>query len=383
MPTVADCFRQHAAAYLQTHDATIPIGHRKVLHAVRRCKTGELGWVKFQCQRCGNEHWTGRSCGNRHCPNCQSYKATAWLEKRTAQLLPTHYFLVTFTVPDELRWVLRGSQRDGYSAIFDAGSGAIRAVASASKYLQGCTLGFFGALHTWGRDPMVYHPHVHFVVPGGGVDRTTGAWKQTPENFFLPHAALARVYKAKCADHLRASGLYDQIPGDAWKKPWTVDIKAVGNGAAALTYLAAYVNRVGLSNKRIVSCDAQGVCYRFTPTGRRQPRERTVTGNEFLRGMLQHTLPPKFQRIRSYGWMSPNSRTTAEEVRWAVLLYLGLTFWLLAQQRPVSQQQPAFRCAECGGPVKTVAVTDGIGQVIHGTLGPCTYHNGLGYRDSG
>ena len=98
---------------------------------------------------------------------------------------------------------------------------------------------------------------------------------------------------------------------------------------------------------------------------------------------LQHTLPPKFQRIRSYGWMSPNSRTTAEEVRWAVLLYLGLTFWLLAQQRPVSQQQPAFRCAECGGPVKTVAVTDGIGQVLHGTLGPCTYHNGLGYRDSG
>ena len=122
--------------------------------------------------------------------------SSQWLEKQTARLLPTHYFLVTFTVPKQLRFVLRGSQRDGYAAIFDAGSEAIRTVAGASKYLRGCQLGFFGVLHIWGRDVAVYHPHVHFVVPGGGVNEAEGVWQQTPENFFLPHAALSKVYKA-------------------------------------------------------------------------------------------------------------------------------------------------------------------------------------------
>ena len=373
MPSVADCFRQHAPAYLQQHGDRVPLGHLKVIHAINRCQSGELGYVNFQCESCGKEHWTGRSCGNRHCANCGSHKSSQWLEKQTARLLPTHYFLVTFTVPKQLRFVLRGSQRDGYAAIFDAGSEAIRTVASASKYLRGCQLGFFGVLHTWGRDVAVYHPHVHFVVPGGGVNEAEGVWQQTPENFFLPHAALSKVYKAKFADHLRASGLYDQVETSAWQPQWTVDIKPVGSGSASLKYLAAYVHRVGISDKRIVAIDSENVTYRYTPSGETRSRTKPVRGTEFIRAVVQHTLPSGFQKIRYYGWQSPNSRIDNEEVRWLVMLYLGLAFCLWAYTK--SPQSAGPRCKDCGGNLRTISVIDHEGRVL--------YQNALGYLDSG
>lgn len=373
MPSVADCFRQHAPAYLQQHGDRVPLGHLKVIHAINRCQSGELGYVNFQCESCGKEHWTGRSCGNRHCANCGSHKSSQWLEKQTARLLPTHYFLVTFTVPKQLRFVLRGSQRDGYAAIFDAGSEAIRTVASASKYLRGCQLGFFGVLHTWGRDVAVYHPHVHFVVPGGGANEAEGVWQQTPENFFLPHAALSKVYKAKFADHLRASGLYDQVDASAWQPQWTVDIKPVGSGSASLKYLAAYVHRVGISDKRIVAIDSENVTYRYTPSGETRSRTKPVRGTEFIRAVVQHTLPSGFQKIRYYGWQSPNSRIDHEEVRWLVMLYLGLAFCLWAYTK--SPQSAGPRCKDCGGNLRTISVIDHEGRVL--------YQNALGYLDSG
>ena len=126
MPSVADCLRQHAPAYLQQFGDNVPIGHRKVISAITRCRTGQLGGVLYQCKRCDREHWVGRSCGNRHCPNCDKEKTYAWLEKQTTRLMPVHHFLVTFTVPAELRSVLRGSQADGYRALFDAGAQSIR-----------------------------------------------------------------------------------------------------------------------------------------------------------------------------------------------------------------------------------------------------------------
>ena len=185
MPTVADCLAQHAPEYLKTFGNRVPLGHRKVLSWITRCRTGQLGHVLFECRACGKEHWAGRSCGNRHCPTCGDDKTQAWLAGQTDKLLPVHHFLVTFTVPKELRSVLRGSQRAGYNSIFTAAAGTIAELGESSRYLKGCTLGYFGVLHTWGRDPLVYPPHVHFVVPGGGVNQTEGRWQQTPENFLF------------------------------------------------------------------------------------------------------------------------------------------------------------------------------------------------------
>lgn len=363
MPSVADCLRQHAPAYLQKFGDDVPVGHRKMISLITRCRTGQLGGVQYQCDGCGREHWVGRSCGNRHCPSCGKEQTYAWLAKQTGRLMPVHHFLVTFTVPKELRSVLRSSQSEGYRALFDAAAQSIRDVGSATRSLAGCQLGFFGVLHTWGRDPMVYHPHVHFVVPGGGVkvdDQGQAiTWQSTAKNFLFHHGTLVNVYKAKLADHLRLRDLYDQVPSSAWNKTFVVDIQPVGDGRAVLKYLAPYVHRVAISDSRIVACDDSSVTFGYRPSGTRELKERRVAGTEFVRGFVQHTLPSGFQKIRHYGWMSANSKISLDEVQWLVWMFLGWTFWLASghapQPEPVSK--PVLRCAECGGTMRVVDIT--------------------------
>ena len=366
MPTVADALRRHAPAYLSKfgdpHEKTsgMPLTHRKVLHAITRCRTGELGGVVYQCDDCGQQHWVGRSCGNRHCPTCQVEKTKAWLDKQSQRLLPVHHFLVTFTVPEPIRRVLRSRQREGYRALFSAGSATIQDVGRSTKSLRDCQLGFFGVLHTWGRDPMVYHPHVHFVVPGGGVSQDHACWQATPENFLFPHAVMTRVYKAKLADQLRACGLYDQVPVEAWSKKFVVDIQPVGDGQAVLKYLAPYVYRVAISDKRIVACDERSVTFRYTPSKSKRSKTRTVSGEEFVRGFLQHVLPTSFQKVRYYGWQSSNCRLSWEAVKWLVWLFLGWTFWLGSGYAP-QEEPPAestLACPLCGGVLRRVEIVN-------------------------
>jgi hypothetical protein len=381
MPSVADALRQHAPAYLKRFGDTVPAGHRKVISSITRCRTGALGGVLYHCDGCGREHWVGRSCGNRHCPACGKEKLYAWLDKQTQRLMPVHHFLVTFTVPTELRLVLRASQADGYRALFDAAAGSIRDVGSVTKSLAGCQLGYFGILHTWGRDPTVYHPHIHFVVPGGGVKMDDQGraihWQATPENFLLDHGTLVRVYKAQLADQLRACGLYNQVPTSGWSKTFVVDIRPAGDGRAVLKYLAPYVHRVAISDSRIAACDESAVTFLYKPSRTKTYRCRTVSGTEFVRGFLQHTLPPGFQKIRYYGWMSANSKTSLEEVRWLIWLFLGWTFWLASGHAP--QVKPSLRtqvrCAHCGSTMRVVEIT-------YEPVGPLSEH-ALSYLDSG
>jgi|TARA_B100001964_G_C14232368_1_gene600668 hypothetical protein len=272
--------------------------------------------------------------------------------------------MVTFTVPEALRKVLRGSQRNGYKALFDAAAESIRDVGSATRLLRGCQLGYFGVLHTWGRDPMVYHPHVHFVVPGGGVkvheQGYAVSWQATPENFLFHHGTLVEVYKAKLADYLRACELYDRVPADAWQGKFVVDIKPVGDGGAVLKYLAPYINRVAISDKRIVAVDEQSVTYRYTPSRSQQSVTRKVEGWKFVRGFLQHVLPRGFQKIRYYGWMrSGKRRIQRDEVKWLVHQFLGWMYWLASGHAPRTTAKPpsVVRCAECGETMQIVEVT--------------------------
>jgi len=174
--TVADALRKFAPAYIAKYQKRMPPHHRKVLGLITRCKTGELGNAMYRCQSCRSVHWVGRSCGNRHCPNCQKDKTQTWLAKQTSKLLPVQHFVVTFTVPQELRPLLRANPAAGYEAIFKAGSQTIRALLKDPHNLGSDKIGFFGVLHTWGRDLKAYHPHVHFVVPGGGVSHDGSKW---------------------------------------------------------------------------------------------------------------------------------------------------------------------------------------------------------------
>ena len=374
MPTVADALRQHADGYARRYGDRMPTEHKRVLAAIMRCRTGALGSLRYDCRSCRRTHWVGRSCGNRHCPNCQSDKTHVWLAKRTAQLLPVPYYLVTCTVPEALRKTMRANQRIGYQALFDAGSQTIRELASGPRFIGTDRLGFFGALHTWGRDPAVYHPHVHFVVPGGGVSADGCRWQAGPENFLLPEKAASIVYRAKFRDAMCEAGLLDEIDPDVWKQTWVVDVEAVGDGRATLKYLAPYVYRAAISNNRIEAVDESSVTYRIKPTGSERSITRRVNGNEFVRGFLQHTLPRNFQRLRYYGFASPNSKLPFAWVRMLVWFYLGWCYWLARQDTPEPIEKPPVRCAECGGEMQLTSITDGAGRVL--------YRHPLPYLDS-
>jgi hypothetical protein len=276
--------------------------------------------------------------------------------------MPVHHFLVTFTVPRELGCVLRVHQREGYRCLFAASSQSIRDVGAVTKSLRGCTLGYFGVLHTWGRDPAVYHPHIHYVVPGGGVklDESGNAvsWQSTPTNFLFHHATLIKVYKAKLADALRAAGLYENVPPEAWEKKFVVDIQPVGHGRPTLKYLAPYVHRVAINDSRILAVDEQTVTYKVRPGKGNRTHTKRVTGEAFVSSFLQHALPTGFHKVRHYGWMSPNSKQSIDEVKWLVWLFLGWTFWLGSGHAP--QEQPLttpLRCMACGGVMRVVEVT--------------------------
>ncbi len=362
MPTVADALRRFAPAYLQQHADSVSIAQQKVLGAIVRCRTGALGGVHYQCKRCDGEHWVGRSCGNRHCPNCGHEKTQAWIESQSAKLMPAHHFLVTFTVPREVGSVLRVHQRAGYGCLFDSSAASIRDVGSATKSLKGCQMGFFGVLHTWGRDPSVYHPHIHYVVPGGGVkldeSGNATAWQSTPKKFLFHHATLVRVFKAKLADELRAAGLYDQVDPVAWTKPFVVDIQSVGHGVPTLKYLAPYVHRVAINNSRIVSVDESSVVYKIRRSHPHRVETKQVQGEVFVGDFLQHVLPRGFHKLRHFGWMSAGSKQSLTEVKWLVWLFLGWTFWLGSGYAP---QEPPLTaplvCRACGGEMRVVEVT--------------------------
>jgi hypothetical protein len=367
MPSVAEALRQHVTAYLKKFDGRIPLQHRKVLSSIVRCRTGELGSLVYRCESCDKRHWVGRSCGNRHCPNCQKQKTSQWLAKQTDKLLSVQHFVVTFTVPQELRLLLRGNQKVGYDAIFNAGSQTIRALLKNPKFLGSDKVGFFGALHTWGRDLKDYHPHVHFVVPGGGVSPDGSRWLQTPANFLFPHARGIALYKKLFVQQLRKAGLYDSLPAGVLKKKWVVDIKPVGSGAAVLKYLAPYVYRVAISDNRIENVTATSVTYRVRPSGKNRSVSRTVDGEQFVRSFAQHVLPSGFQKIRYYGFMSPNCKLQLEHVRWLVRLHRGWSYWLASGYAP--QQKPksmAPSCGDCGGLLSLIAITDQHGQVVLG-----------------
>lgn len=365
MPTVAAALRQHAPAYFEKYGNRVPLMHRKVLMAIMRCRTGELGGLVYQCTSCSARHWVGRSCGNRHCPNCQKEKTQAWLEMQSQKLLPVEHFVITFTVPQELRSLLRDNQKAGYEAIFSAGNETIRTLLANEKNLGSDKVGFFGVLHTWGRDPKDYHPHVHFVVPGGGVSRDGATWLQVrPGTLFHPKPA-KMLYKKRFVEAMRAAGLYNQMPRGVLQREWVVNIQPVGNGEAVLKYLAPYVYRVALSDSRIQEVDVDGVAYKVKPSGKQHYVMRHATGEQFVRSFVQHILPRGFQKVRYYGWMSPNCKLQLADVRWLVWLWRGWTYWLgSAMFQPEPRKRPVPQCNRCGGVLELMFITDQLGRTI-------------------
>ena len=320
MSTIAKIFRRYAPAYLDEYGDRLPAEHRKVIKSILECRTPSAGVAVYGCNSCPEKRIAYLGCGNRHCPNCQQDKSRQWLNRALEQVLPGPHFFVTFTVPQELRRFIRSNQRLAYGALFKATSEALKVSLANKKYCGADHPGFFGVLHTWTRQ-LEYHPHVHFVVPGGGLDRDSKLWQSTGSKYLVPGSVLSALFKKHFRALMKTAGLFDKVPTVAWSKKWVVDVQAVGNNTEGiLKYLAPYVFRVAISDSRIVSDENGLITIKYSPSGSKETKLLPLRAFEFMRRFLQHVLPTGFMKIRYYGFMSPASTQTREAVAAMVCL---------------------------------------------------------------
>lgn len=359
MTELADIFHQYGEKY-RAHfgDRMLP-SHQVVMQAVLHCRTEQLGGRIYHCSHCDQKHYSYHSCQNRHCPKCQANSGQVWLERQQALRLPTPYFLLTFTVPTALRFLLRAHQRQLYNLLFRTSAAATQQLACDPKWIGG-KIGMVGVLHTWGRN-LIYHPHVHYLVPAGGATQQ-GTWQATTHNFFLPVRALSRIFRAKFREALRQTEWFDDIPASTWQQEWVVHCKPVGNGTAALKYLAPYIFRVAISNRRILKVANDKVIFRFRRSDTGQWRTCTLDALEFIRRFLQHVLPKGFVKVRYYGLFSPGNRRLLETVRQALTDAMPCPAAAEAtntstRDQPATSQQQADEplcCPVCGQPMRFV-----------------------------
>jgi hypothetical protein len=316
---IADVFRRFADGYLSAHGATMLPSHRRAIADIVACRTQTLGGHLWRCNRCSAEVYSYHSCKNRSCPKCHTDQAERWLAARKAEVLPCPYFHVTITVPQELRDILRVNQKDGYTLLMKAAAEAIIELARDSRYVGG-TVGILAVLHTWTQQ-LLYHPHVHCLVTGGGVSDDGRHWHPARNGFLVPFAALAELVRGKLRAALAKRRPDLVLPELTWSKPWVVHCTPWGEGdEAVLRYLARYVFRVAITNNRIVGLDENGVTLRHKHRASNRWRTIRLTGHEFIRRFLQHVLPKGLHKVRYYGLWHPTRREHARQARLLLLL---------------------------------------------------------------
>jgi hypothetical protein len=354
MGALQKLFSTHGADYLKEFGTAMPAVHRKVMAAMIACRTPQAGSLLCACEACGQPHLLPRSCGNRHCPTCQGAKAFEWLHHQLQRALPTHHFMLTFTVPEPLRAFLRSNQRIGYAALFAAPAGAIRTLACEPRFKLGDSPGFFGVLHTWGRT-LTYHPHIHYVVPGGALASQDRQWHAASAGFFLPVRALSVLFRGKFRDAIERAGLLAEIPDPVWRIAWNVNCQPVGDAANTLSYLARYVFKVAISDQRILSVEDDHVRFAYTKPGSARRRTMALPVQEFVRRFLQHVLPTGFTKVRHYGFLSPNFRVPIAEIKARVEMAHAFTAKPINTDRDAPARKP-MACVHCGGVLKLLRV---------------------------
>ena len=311
MLEVAEIFRRHGAAYRARYQL-LP-SQARALQDIEACRTAYFGGHLKQCDHCGGQVYAYHSCRNRHCPKCHGDQSERWLAQQLTHLLPCPYFLLTFTLPAELRPLAFANQKKVYHLLLRCAGAALQKLALDPQYLGG-RLGALAVLHTWTR-AMRYHPHAHLLVTGGALSHDGNEWLAGNPAFLMPEAALAEIFRAKLCAALKKAGLLAQVPRQVWKKDWVVHGKAAGQGRQVLNYLARYIFRVAISNSRLERIENDGVTFRYRDNRSQQLRRETVTGVEFIRRFLQHTLPRGCAKVRYYGIWSPACREQLELAR--------------------------------------------------------------------
>jgi Putative transposase/Transposase zinc-binding domain len=300
---VADIIRRHATALRARLGSRLLPAQARALRDLVGCRTAACGGQLTQCTACGRQVYRYHSCRNRHCPKCGGDQTTRWLERHRARLLPCPHYLITVTLPRELRAVAFAHQAIVYGALLRSAAAAVQRLAADPRYV-GAQVGCLAVLHTWTR-ALLYHPHVHLIVTAGGLsaDRTHWVAPKHPA-FLVPVHALSVVVRAKMCAALKRAGLLDQVPGAVWTTAWVVHAKPAGNGQRVLDYLARYLFRVAICNSRIDRIDDDQVTFRYRDNRTQEIRHATLTGVEFLRRFVQHVLPRRFTKVRYFGLWS-------------------------------------------------------------------------------
>ena len=341
---LAEIVRRHGAEYKAEYGQQILPSQRRALRDILACRTEAMGGHLYACPDCGEQRYQYHSCRNRHCPQCQHDAGQIWLAKQKVLQLPVPYFLLTFTLPAELRRLALGRQKLVYNLLFRASAAASQQLAQDPRFAGG-QLGLLGVLHTWGRN-LSYHPHVHYLVPA--VARlANGRFRLLKHNFLLPVKALSVIFRAKMRDALRETPFFDQIPAAVWRQDWVVHCQPVGKGDTALRYLAPYIFRVAISNRRILKCERGKVTFSYRQSDTGKYRTATLSAMEFIRRFLQHVLPKGFVKVRYYGFLAPCRRPQLATLRHLLQIVMGIAS---PTSTPTAPAAPALvcRCPSCG-----------------------------------
>lgn len=307
----------------------------KALEAMLNCRTPECGEMLLECPDCGHREMHPHSCGNRSCPQCQNHESTKWVERQKSKLLPVNYFLVTFTVPYELRWSAYRNQKLFFKALFRASSEALKELAANPRHLDGA-IGMTAVLHTNNRR-LDIHPHIHFIVPAGALNSKKKLWKKKNGKFLLPRKPLEKLFKGKLLAFLKEENI--EFHTEVYSMEWGIDFQDAGSGEHAVEYLSRYLYRGVISEKSIIKNENGEVTFHYKNSKTKQMETRTLDGEDFLMLILQHVLPKGFRRTRDYGFLHGKSKKTLQ------LLQLILYVTIPAEH---ITERPAFKCPKCG-----------------------------------
>lgn len=313
MSGLAGIVAKHGKEYLDKFGDRMLPSHKRALADILACRTEAMGGNLCECEQCGHQHYAYHSCKNRSCPTCHSGDTRKWLAKREAELLPIRYFHVVFTIPSELRDIVRSNQKLLYSVLTRAAVDTLQKIGLDPKFVGG-NLSMMTVLHTWTR-ALEFHPHVHMLVPGGGLDKD-GVWRSARKKFLVPVQALSKMFRARFMKLARKALPEETFSKEVWNKEWVVFCKPTFNRAKkVLRYLGRYVHRIAITNDRILATKDGTVTFRYQESKSGTWKTMPLRGEEFLRRYLQHVLPQGFHKVRYYGLLSPANRVALKRVQ--------------------------------------------------------------------
>lgn len=337
---IASIINQYYDIFMTKYGDSVLPSHLKAMNAMRNCRTPEAGELYVRCPDCDHAEWRPLSCGHRNCPKCQNHEASQWIDRQQGKLLPVLYYMVTFTLPYELRALTWYHQREVFSIFFACVASTLKGFGLNPKNL-GAEIGMTMVLHTHNRK-LDFHPHIHVIVPGGGVDKRRRQWKKKKGKYLFNEKAMAKVFRARFIDALNKAQL--PIPMGI-PKQWVVDCSRVGKGITALKYLSRYLYRGVISEKNIVSNQNGQITFKYIESKTGQTQYRTLKGEDFLHLIMQHVLPKGFRRVRDYGFLHSNAKKLLSLVQ--LILHVVIKKF---KGRP----RPVFKCPCCKAPMVIV-----------------------------